>query len=110
MEKILRRDISITSLITTDYVLDETITLIKFAHSHEKAVEFAEASLKSLILKIVFTERDPFIRAFELFKKSRDKEWSFTDCVSFTVMKDLGVVDAFSFDSHFQQMGFKMLP
>lgn len=110
MDKMLRREIPIRSLITTDYVLDETVTLIKFAHSHETAMEFAEASLKSLILKIIFTDRNSFIRAFELFKRSRDKEWSFTDCVSFTVMKDVGVVDAFSFDSHFQQVGFRMLP
>jgi hypothetical protein len=42
--------------------------------------------------------------------KSPDKAWSLTDCVSFTVMKAAGMADAFSFDTHFQQAGFRMLP
>src|SRR5213592_5211959 len=27
--------------VTSDYVMDETLTLVRFAHSHSKAVEFA---------------------------------------------------------------------
>jgi predicted nucleic acid-binding protein len=33
---------------------------------------------------------------------------SLVDCVSFTVMKDLGLTTAFAFDRHFEQAGFAL--
>lgn len=35
-----------------------------------------------------------------------DKDWSLTDCISFLVMKDFGLTDAFTADHHFEQAGF----
>jgi hypothetical protein len=34
-----------------------------------------------------------------------DKAWSFTDCVSYTVMTQLGISEAFALDEHFKQFG-----
>ena len=39
-----------------------------------------------------------------------DKLWSFTDCVSYVVMKQRGITEAFAFDHHFEQMGFGRQP
>jgi len=39
-----------------------------------------------------------------------DKEWSFTDCVSYVVMKQCEITDVFTFDHHFTQMGFVKQP
>jgi len=39
----------------------------------------------------------------------RDKPWSLTDCISFVVMEQLGLVDALSADHHFEQAGFNIL-
>lgn len=44
-------------------------------------------------------------QAWSVFETYRDKEWSFTDCVSRVVMQRLGVVEAFAFDDHFRQFG-----
>ncbi|MDP7134637.1 MAG: PIN domain-containing protein, partial [Planctomycetota bacterium] len=38
-----------------------------------------------------------------------DKGWSLTDCVSFVVMQERGLVDALTTDLHFQQAGFRAL-
>lgn len=39
-----------------------------------------------------------------------DKEWSFTDCTSYVVMKQKGITEAFTLDRHFTQMGFVQYP
>jgi len=39
-----------------------------------------------------------------------DKQWSFTDCTSYVVMRQLGIEEAFAFDRHFEQMGFVRRP
>jgi len=36
----------------------------------------------------------------------RGKDFSFTDCTSFAVMRQLGITTAFAFDEHFEQFGF----
>jgi len=39
-----------------------------------------------------------------------DKQWSFTDCVSYVVMKQRGINETFAFDADFAQMGFLCQP
>ena len=59
--------------------------------------------------EIVTADGDSFARGFELFVRRPDKEWSFTDCVSFDVMKDRAITDALTADHHFEQAGFTVL-
>lgn len=61
-------------------------------------------------MKTLYTGEATFAEALELFGRYSDKEWSFTDCVSFTTMRRLNVTKAFTFDKHFRQAGFEMLP
>jgi predicted nucleic acid-binding protein len=51
---------------------------------------------------------DDWKAAFELFKKYFDKNLSFTDCTSFSLMRRLKLKVAFTFDCHFQQVGFEV--
>jgi predicted nucleic acid-binding protein len=48
-------------------------------------------------------------RALALYDSRPDKEWSLTDCTSFTVMSDLGISEALTADKHFEQAGFVAL-
>ena len=48
-------------------------------------------------------------RAWTLFDSRRDKGWSLTDCVSFVVMREYDLLDAFAHDHHFEQAGFRAL-
>jgi len=50
-----------------------------------------------------------FDQATSLFAGRADKEWSLTDCVSFTLMKRLNRSDALTADQHFVQAGFRAL-
>lgn len=96
--------------VTSDYVMDETLTLVRFAHSHSKAVEFANTIVSSRATKLLFVGEDLFNQALSMFIGHRDQEWSFTDCASFVLMKQLNLTTAFAFDPHFKQAGFQTLP
>jgi predicted nucleic acid-binding protein len=50
-----------------------------------------------------------YTRALQLYCERLDKEWGFTDCVSFIVMQDRGIIEALTTDEHFQQAGFQVL-
>jgi len=110
MAKIAARQTDITSFVTTDYVLDEAVTLTRFAHGHKKAVELAEATLASKFVRVVYSGEELFSEGVGIFKQHWDKEWSLTDCVSFAAMKKYGLRTAFTFDAHFKQFGFATLP
>jgi predicted nucleic acid-binding protein len=58
---------------------------------------------------IVGADNDYFDRGLERFARRPDKEWSFTDCISFVVMEDKGLTDALTADHHFEQAGFTIL-
>lgn len=91
------------SLVTTNYVADEIITLVKVRLGHRITVEIGEKlwdeSMATLIRVTSIDEK----KAWEIFVKHRDKGFSFTDCTSFVVMERLGIIEAFAFDEHFEQ-------
>jgi predicted nucleic acid-binding protein len=55
------------------------------------------------------TGPDRFHAAANLFRQHADKTWSFTDCVSFVVMRELRIRDAFTTDHRFEQAGYRPL-
>jgi predicted nucleic acid-binding protein len=93
----------------TDYVVDETATLLRIRHSHSAAADFLDTIERSESLELEWITPERFHAATVLFRKYSDKEWSFTDCVSFITMRELRIRDAFSTDHHFEQAGFVSL-
>ena len=47
--------------------------------------------------------------AIALYSERGDKNWGLTDCVSFVLMRQEGVVEALTADVHFRQAGFRAL-
>jgi predicted nucleic acid-binding protein len=92
--------------LTTEYVVDETITLLLVRHSHTAAVDFLDTVQRSEVLKLEWIGPDRFYAAGAIFRKHADKAWSFTDCVSFATMRELRIREAFTSDHHFKQAGF----
>lgn len=97
-------------LCTTNYIINETLTLFRFKVGHKETIAFWAKVRKSKSLKIIRIDEAIEDSAWNIFKNHEDKELSFTDCTSFAVMKELAIEKAFAFDQHFSKMGFETLP
>lgn len=97
-------------LVTSSYVLVEVVTLLNNRRSHSKAVELGNNLLSSRIFNVVHVNEELFYEAWRYFQKHKDKRYSLTDCVSFVLMKQLGIAAALTFDKHFTQAGFSKSP
>ncbi len=95
--------------VTTNFVLDETYSGLLMKVGHFAAVDFGEKICQSHIISIIHITEDIQEHAWNLFKQYSDKTFSFTDCTSFVVMRQLGLTDAFTNDHHFEQIGFTIL-
>jgi len=94
---------------TSDYVLDEFITLLFRRETYSHATQFVEDLLATAtgglpIVERVTTER--FLAAWELRKRYQDKpRISFTDLTSMVIMTELGVEQVLTEDEHFTHVG-----
>jgi predicted nucleic acid-binding protein len=96
-------------LVTTDYVLDETATLLKARGLGHLVEPMFEHVLSSAACRTMWTDEGRFGVVRKFFAKHADQAWSFTDCLSFCVMKELRLREALATDVHFEQAGFKAL-
>lgn len=97
--------------VTTNFVVCETMNYLNARISHHVSAVFRENLKNSSIVEIV--NITPLIEdmAFNIFKQYNDKDFSFTDCTSFYVMRSLKLSKAFAFDRHFEQFEkFSLLP
>jgi len=97
-------------LITTNFVVCETINFLRARLPLKYAVAYRDDIISSKIASIIHITPDMENSAFNVMKRHKDKNYSFTDCTSFVVMKDLGITNSFTFDEHFRQMGFIVFP
>lgn len=97
-------------MVTTDYVLDETLTLLALRFGASAAARFIDKIRDSESVDIIWVGEHAFWDAVKLLEERSDKRWSFTDCTSFIAMRSLNVTSAFTFDSNFSQAGFEVLP
>ena len=86
---------------TSDYVLDETYTLLKMRGSHTTAVKFMNQMDQCNITVLRVTE-DIEDSAKTIFRKIDDKRLSYTDCTSFALINQSGIEAVFAFDEHFR--------
>src|SRR5438552_3260659 len=63
--------------LTTDYIVDETVTLLLLRHSHEAAADFLQTVRTSESLRLEWVGADRFHTAADFFSRHDDKEWSF---------------------------------
>jgi predicted nucleic acid-binding protein len=92
-------------LITTDYVVSETITLLLVRGQRPQAEAFGSMILGGKLASLHVIELGEIQNAWEVFLRFQDKQWSFTDCTSKVIIEKLGLTKAFSFDHHFRQFG-----
>lgn len=95
-------------LLTSNYVLDETFTLIRSRRGKSIVDEFRKNLAGQYKIKIMRVLVSDEATAWEWFLL----DWadlSFTDCASFALMKRLAIENVASFDNHFKRAGFKLV-
>ena len=82
-------------LVTTDYILDETYTTLLNREGYLLAIEF-DRRLRRGSWRIERINEFRFVEAQKVFRRfNKDKQWSFTDCTSYIVMRELKIKKAF---------------
>ena len=91
-------------------MLDETLTLLARRSSYAFAAAKGRTILASNAFVILRPSAEDELASLELFEKYADQKISFTNCVSFTLMRKVGLSRVFTFDKHFCWAGFKVTP
>lgn len=92
-------------LITTDYVVDELLTLLKTRGYANIAFSVGADLLAGQACQFVYVQPADIQKAWVIFSTYRDKGWSFTDCTSRVLIERLEIRTACAFDDHFRQFG-----
>lgn len=98
------------TLVTTDFVADETLTLIRLRLGIAAAEAWWQQVDRSPRVRWERVDSALFERARQLFFQHRDKALSLTDCTSFTVMREFRLTHALTTDRHFRHVGFQLVP
>jgi predicted nucleic acid-binding protein len=98
--------------VTTNFVLAETLTLIRYHVHHAAAVRFRntlhQLSAAGLVEYVRVSETQEHA-AWEIFERYNDQKFSYTDCTSFAVMDELGLTGVFTADHHFATCGYVLV-
>ena len=97
-------------LISTDFVMDETLTLLRMRLGLRAVESWWNQVEGSPRIRWEWIDPMRAERARHWFFRWRDKDFSFTDCSSFAVMKELRITEALTNDEHFMHAGFRVLP
>ena len=97
-------------LVTSNYIFDEVITLIRMRVGYRPARTIGELLRDPRLIDLPRATNDDEQEAWRLFCHHTDKAYSFTDCVSFAMMRRLGIETAITTDKHFHQAGFQVQP
>lgn len=93
-------------LVTSNYVLDEAYTLIRAKCGVGVVKNFRKILVNSAdVIRVMRVSLSDESAAWEWF----DNDWSklsYTDCVSFAMMRRLKLTKYFGFDRHFERAGF----
>lgn len=96
-------------LLTTRAIVVEIGNALAKQRYRSSAVTLLNAIENDPTIEVVPLSEARYVRAAELYRQRRDKEWGLTDCVSFIVMEERGIHDALTTDDHFRHAGFRVL-
>ena len=96
-------------LVLTDYVVSETVTLARSRSGAHVALRVLDLVEQSVGIRIEWIDAARFDQTRAYFRTHADHAYSFTDCSSFVVMRELRLRQALTTDRHFQEAGFEAL-
>jgi len=95
---------------TTNLIIAETYILIRRGIGYHAAIAFLENISSSPRVIKIYSDSILEETAESILRQYQDQDFSYTDAVSFVVMKQYGITEAFSFDKHFVTAGFTLIP
>lgn len=96
--------------LTTNLVVAEAYIIIRRTGGHAQAIRLLRSLRGSPRLQRVWFDASLESQAEAILERHTDQDFSFTDAVSFAVMQERGIEEAFTFDRHFATLGFRMIP
>lgn len=98
-------------IVTSEFVLNEVLAFFsRFNATVRKQIaDFVLQIKEHPYITVHPSPSELFYRAVTLYRDREDKQWSLTDCHSFLIMEDLGIMNALAHDKHFEQAGFRIL-
>lgn len=99
-----------SEVIVIEYVLVETMTLLRARGFSPLAVQFRDALDKSVVFSLHHSTPELEIATYDVFRRYHDKEWSYVDCAILATSKAIDVSAVLSLDHHIDQMGLQRLP
>lgn len=97
-------------LVTTNLIFAETISLVTKRLGKNIAADFGTGLRSSARLNIYYVSEEYQKEAWDLFVGYKDKDFDYIDATCFTFMKKMGINKVLTFDRHFKQMNFEILP
>lgn len=96
------------SLITTNVVLTETYSLALYRIGYKPTLSLMRGILNSPRINTLYISADHQQSALSILEKYDDQLFSFVDAISFVIMQEWKIEEAFAYDSHFLTMGFQL--
>ena len=98
-------------VVTSNYVIDETVTWLRYHVSHKAAVAFHETLIEAQAahgLRVAWVSERIEGEAWNIFLRYSDHELSFTDCTSAVIARELGLL-VWAYDRDFTTLGFQLV-
>jgi predicted nucleic acid-binding protein len=96
-------------LVTMQFVLVEIADGLAAVRFRAQATHVIATMQASPLVEIVPASSQLFTAALALYRSRADKDWGLTDCASFVVMSEHGLIEAITTDEHFRQAGYRVL-
>ena len=102
LRRALKREFG--TIFTTDYVYDETMTLVMVRTGNKNVAKDISDVMLSPRIEMMLIDDTVLNKARELFFRLFDKRISFTDATTMAVMQQEHIGKIITFDSHFKGM------
>ena len=104
-----KADRTIHDLVTSNLVLNETISLLQQRRFLSLALDFLREIRTGSNIHLLHVDAAVQSEAWDIYARYSGSGASAVDCTSFALMRRLGIREAFTFDKHFQAAGFGIL-
>mgnify|MGYP001608390562 CR=1 FL=1 len=92
--------------VTTSWVVGETCTLLVARKRPHMVLRFLDHLQASKALWCVHPDESHFVQTAAFLRKHLDQGYSFVDCSSMVIMREMRLQTVFTTDHHFLEAGF----